>query len=45
MDLIINGYEISKLESSTGWCAIKIGEKIGKAFSTKKSAILYAKKC
>ena len=41
-DLVINQYIISKIEDSSEWGAIKINEKKGKSFKTKKAAILFA---
>lgn len=39
----INGYEIAKLECGSGWGVMKSNESSGKLFSTKKSAISWAK--
>lgn len=40
---IVNGYEIAKIEFSTQWACIKIGEIRGKSFKTKSAAVTYAK--
>lgn len=42
-EVIVNGYSIDKVDSSSYWGAIKVDEKSGKCFKTKKSAIDFAK--
>ena len=42
MELIINGYEIAKVECSSSWGCIKVGASKGLMFKTKRAAIAYA---
>jgi hypothetical protein len=41
-NLVVNGYEISKIECSSYWGVIKVGLTRGKIFYTKKQAIAFA---
>ena len=39
---VINGYEISKVECSSLWVALKIGTTGGMLFRTKRAALAWA---
>jgi hypothetical protein len=39
---VVNGYEIAKVECSTQWGCIKLGQYKGLMFKTKKAAVAYA---
>lgn len=40
-NLIVNGYEIEKIEAGA-WGCLKVGAKSGKCFKSKKAAVAYA---
>jgi hypothetical protein len=40
---VINGYEIGKVECSSSWGVLKLGEKRGLIFKTKRAALAWVR--